>query len=75
MPYCPEMAIGLGTPRPSIRLVGNAQAPRTVAGRGHGLDVTGPVAGNQGQAPACLALSQASSARTRLCLRSTTGRG
>jgi uncharacterized protein YbgA (DUF1722 family)/uncharacterized protein YbbK (DUF523 family) len=30
VPLCPEMAIGLGTPRPTIRLVGDAQAPRAL---------------------------------------------
>jgi len=43
VPFCPEMAIGLGTPRPSIRLVGEVQAPRAVDSRGGGLDVTVPL--------------------------------
>ena len=30
LPYCPEVAIGLGTPRPSIRLEGNEHNPRAV---------------------------------------------
>ena len=30
-PVCPEMEIGLGTPRESLRLVGDSQAPRLVA--------------------------------------------
>jgi uncharacterized protein YbgA (DUF1722 family) len=34
------VAIGLGTPRPSIRLVGDVQAPRAVSSKGDGLDVT-----------------------------------
>lgn len=38
--FCPEVAIGLGTPRPSIRLVGDVQAPRAVSSKGDGLDVT-----------------------------------
>jgi len=38
--FCPEVAIGMDTPRPSIRLVGNALAPRAVSSRGDGLDVT-----------------------------------
>lgn len=32
IPTCPEMAIGLGAPRPAIRLVGEAQAPRALMG-------------------------------------------
>lgn len=40
VPFCPEVAIGLGTPRPSIRLVGDVQAPRAVSSKGDGLDVT-----------------------------------
>jgi uncharacterized protein YbgA (DUF1722 family)/uncharacterized protein YbbK (DUF523 family) len=35
MPVCPEMEIGLGTPRESLRLVGDAEAPRLVASRSH----------------------------------------
>jgi uncharacterized protein YbgA (DUF1722 family)/uncharacterized protein YbbK (DUF523 family) len=30
LPVCPEVAIGLGVPRPPIRLVGSAEAPRAV---------------------------------------------
>lgn len=33
VPVCPEMEIGLGTPRESLRLVGSAAAPRMVATR------------------------------------------
>jgi uncharacterized protein YbbK (DUF523 family) len=40
VPFCPEVAIGMGTPRPPIRLVGDPQAPRAVASRNDGLDVT-----------------------------------
>ena len=40
VPFCPEVAIGMGTPRPSIRLVGEVQAPRAIASRNDGLDVT-----------------------------------
>jgi uncharacterized protein YbgA (DUF1722 family)/uncharacterized protein YbbK (DUF523 family) len=31
VPVCPEMEIGLGTPRESLRLVGTAEAPRLIA--------------------------------------------
>jgi uncharacterized protein YbgA (DUF1722 family)/uncharacterized protein YbbK (DUF523 family) len=40
VPFCPEVAIGLGTPRPTIRLVGDAQAPRAVGSKDAALDVT-----------------------------------
>jgi len=40
VPFCPEVAIGLGTPRPAIRLTGDVQAPRAVDSRDSGLDVT-----------------------------------
>lgn len=36
VPLCPEMAIGLGAPRQTLRLVGNGDAPRAVGNRdGH----------------------------------------
>ncbi len=38
VPVCPEMAIGLGTPRPSIRLIGGEG--RVIAQTAKGLDVT-----------------------------------
>ena len=38
--FCPEVAIGMGTPRPSIRLVGDVEAPRALGSRDDGLDVT-----------------------------------
>ena len=40
VPFCPEVAIGMGTPRPSIRLVGDVLAPRALGSRDAGLDVT-----------------------------------
>ena len=40
VPYCPEVAIGLGTPRPPIRLVGSPEAPRARGTRDPALDVT-----------------------------------
>ncbi|MGB7933849.1 MAG: DUF523 and DUF1722 domain-containing protein [Gammaproteobacteria bacterium] len=40
VPFCPEVAIGMSTPRPSIRLVGDVQAPRAVGSRDDSLDVT-----------------------------------
>jgi uncharacterized protein YbgA (DUF1722 family)/uncharacterized protein YbbK (DUF523 family) len=39
VPVCPEMEIGLGTPRETLRLVGAATAPRLVATRS-GTDLT-----------------------------------
>jgi uncharacterized protein YbgA (DUF1722 family)/uncharacterized protein YbbK (DUF523 family) len=39
-PYCPEMAIGLGVPRPTIRLVGDPKQPRVVGSDDPSLDVT-----------------------------------
>ncbi|GLS24914.1 YbgA family protein [Marinibactrum halimedae] len=39
-PYCPEVAIGLGIPRPTIRLVGDPQRPRVVGSEDDSLDVT-----------------------------------
>lgn len=38
--YCPEVAIGLGTPRETIRLVGEADSPRVVGTKTETLDVT-----------------------------------
>ncbi len=40
LPLCPEMAIGLGTPREPIRLVGDPQAPRAVGTVTRERDVT-----------------------------------
>ena len=40
VPFCPEVAIGLGTPRQPVRLVGRAETPRVVGTRDTGLDVT-----------------------------------
>ncbi|WP_439861019.1 YbgA family protein [Pseudomonas sp. MBLB4136] len=40
VPLCPEVAIGLGTPREPIRLVGDPQAPRAVGTVDPTLDVT-----------------------------------
>lgn len=39
-PFCPEVAIGLGTPREPIHLVGDANAPRVVGVKNADLDVT-----------------------------------
>lgn len=39
-PICPEEAIGLGTPRPPIRLVGERTSPRAVGVENSSLDVT-----------------------------------
>jgi uncharacterized protein YbgA (DUF1722 family)/uncharacterized protein YbbK (DUF523 family) len=49
VPFCPEVAIGLGTPRQPIRLVGSPGATRVVGTRDASLDVTQPL-GEQGAA-------------------------
>lgn len=40
IPYCPEVAIGLGTPRPPIRLTGDPSQPRAVGIGAKDVDVT-----------------------------------
>jgi uncharacterized protein YbgA (DUF1722 family)/uncharacterized protein YbbK (DUF523 family) len=40
MPICPEMAIGLGVPRPTIRLMGDPERPRLVGTADPTMDVT-----------------------------------
>lgn len=40
VPLCPEVSIGLSTPREPIRLVGNASSPRVVGVKDPDLDVT-----------------------------------
>nr|BFD44294.1 DUF523 and DUF1722 domain-containing protein [Pseudomonas sp. FFPRI_1] len=40
VPLCPEVAIGLGTPREPIRLVGDPRQPRATGTRDNTLDVT-----------------------------------
>jgi uncharacterized protein YbgA (DUF1722 family)/uncharacterized protein YbbK (DUF523 family) len=42
-PFCPEVSIGLTTPREPIRLVGSAEAPRVVGTKDPTLDVTEPL--------------------------------
>ncbi len=44
VPVCPEVAIGLGTPREPIHLVGQALAPRALGTRHPEHDVTEPLA-------------------------------
>src|SRR3990170_6839262 len=44
VPVCPEVAIGLGIPRPPIRLVGSPEAPRAVGVKDVSLDVTDKLA-------------------------------
>jgi len=39
-PYCPEVAIGMGTPRQSIHLVGDPSRPRAVGVEDDTVDVT-----------------------------------
>lgn len=38
--FCPEMAAGFGTPRPTLRLVGSPEQPRLVYSDGDGEDLT-----------------------------------
>jgi uncharacterized protein YbgA (DUF1722 family)/uncharacterized protein YbbK (DUF523 family) len=38
--FCPEVAIGMGTPRPTLRLVGDVEQPRALGSRDASLDVT-----------------------------------
>lgn len=45
VPFCPEVAIGLGTPRQPIRLVGDPHAPQALGTRDPSLDVTASLAG------------------------------
>lgn len=40
VPFCPEVAIGMDTPRPSLRLVGDIAAPHVRGSRDDSLDVT-----------------------------------
>ncbi len=40
VPVCPEVAIGMGVPRPPIRLVGSMTTPRAVGVKDDSLDVT-----------------------------------
>jgi uncharacterized protein YbgA (DUF1722 family)/uncharacterized protein YbbK (DUF523 family) len=40
VPFCPEVGIGMGIPRPPIRLVGDPAQPRAVGVRVEGIDVT-----------------------------------
>lgn len=40
VPVCPEVAIGMGVPRPPIRLVGDPLSPRAVGVKDAALDVT-----------------------------------
>ncbi len=43
VPFCPEVAIGLGVPRPTIRLEGNAEQPRAIVQDEQRRDVTQPL--------------------------------
>jgi uncharacterized protein YbgA (DUF1722 family)/uncharacterized protein YbbK (DUF523 family) len=43
VPYCPEVAIGMGTPRQPIRLVGDVRAPQAVGVKTPELNVTQPL--------------------------------
>ncbi len=38
--FCPEVAIGMGVPRPAVRLQGDFDHPKVIASDGAGLDVT-----------------------------------
>lgn len=44
VPVCPEVAIGLGVPRPPIRLTGSPAAPRAVGVKDPDIDVTNRLA-------------------------------
>lgn len=44
IPVCPEMAIGLGTPREAIRLVGDPAAPKALGTKDATRDLTAPLA-------------------------------
>lgn len=44
VPFCPEVAIGLGIPRPTLRLLGSAQSPRAVYSEDPDFDVTDALA-------------------------------
>lgn len=44
VPVCPEVAIGLGIPRPPIRLVGSPSSPRAVGVKDASIDVTDKLA-------------------------------
>ncbi len=41
--YCPEVAIGMGTPRQPIRLVGSRSNPQAIGVKDEGLNVTQPL--------------------------------
>jgi uncharacterized protein YbbK (DUF523 family) len=43
VPVCPEVAIGMGVPRPPIRLVGDPLHPRALGVDDPALDVTAPL--------------------------------
>jgi uncharacterized protein YbgA (DUF1722 family)/uncharacterized protein YbbK (DUF523 family) len=43
VPVCPEVAVGMGVPRPPIRLVGDPARPRAVSVDDPALDVTAPL--------------------------------
>lgn len=43
LPICPEVAIGMGTPRPAIRLIGDAENPRLVEVKNINKDYTEPM--------------------------------
>jgi uncharacterized protein YbbK (DUF523 family) len=40
VPLCPELAVGLGVPRPPIRLVGSLDAPRAISPEDATIDAT-----------------------------------
>lgn len=57
-PYCPEVGIGLGVPRPTIRLVNNGEGIRVVGVKDPSMDVTEPLkAYTKEQLPSVKALS------------------
>tara|TARA_R110000868_G_scaffold362686_2_gene624893 strand:+ start:7785 stop:8738 length:954 start_codon:yes stop_codon:yes gene_type:complete len=40
VPHCPEVAIGMGVPRPAIRLMGDIDKPRVIGATDNSIDVT-----------------------------------
>ncbi len=45
VPFCPEVGVGLPTPRKTLRLVGSAEHPRAVFSENYQIDVTEQLAG------------------------------
>ena len=54
VPLCPEMGMGLGTPRPTIRLVGEPEAPRALMPQEQDRDVSEALRAQVDRVPAGL---------------------